>query len=167
MSDGPIRIRGARQHKPQEPGYRPAHRRIDGGDGDQPGQKSSLVFDTRSMLPGSAPLRGDLSRTRASSSTAWTSRRGPHRRRAAGHRHRPDQPGAHLPLHRGHDDRAGRTTPAALRPRRTPALQTASRCGATPGQHPRGDLRAARSGRSAPGGDLPTVPPSPSEGRGR
>ena len=35
----------------------------------------------------------------------------------AGHRHRPDQPGAHLALHRRHDDRAQRPPEAAVRAR--------------------------------------------------
>ena len=42
------------------------------------------------------------------------------RRHSAGHRHRPDEPGAHLALDRRHDDRAQRSPEAAVsRARRT------------------------------------------------
>ena len=52
---------------------------------------------------------------------------------SAGHRHRPDQPGAHLALDRRHDDRAQRSPEAAVRARRAAVLPTAApgRCGAT------------------------------------
>ena len=49
-----------------------------------------------------------------------------HRRHPAGHRHRPDQPGAHLALHRRHHDRAQRSPEAAVRARRGTVLP---RCG--------------------------------------
>jgi excinuclease ABC subunit A len=50
-----------------------------------------------------------------------------HRGHPAGDRHRPDQPGAHLALHRRHHDRAQRPPEAALRPCRHGC--TAGGCG--------------------------------------
>ena len=60
---------------------------------------------------------------------------GPHRGNSPGHRHRPDQSGAHLALHRRDDDRDQRSPQAAVCPRGAAVL---------PGLRPAG---AARYGR--------------------
>ena len=101
-----------------------------------------------------APLRRDLLLLRPPVPRPYgQAPRGRHRRHPPGHRHRPDQSGADLALHRRHHDRAQRPSEAAVHPRRGPALP-GLRGGGAPrhaGVHPG---RAARR-RSRPGdGDL-------------
>ena len=119
MSDGLIRIRGARQHNLKNINldlYEQAELTVVTGPSGS--GKSSLVFDTlfaegqrRYVETFSAYARQFLDRMDK-----------PRRRqgggRAARDRHRPDQPGAQLALHRGHDDGAQRPPEAAVRARR-------------------------------------------------
>ena len=87
--------------------------------------KSSLAFDT-DVQRGAAPLRGDVLLLRAPvprpHGQAPVRRGRRHRRHPAFHRHRPDQPGADLALHRRHHDRAQRPPEAPVRARRGAAL---------------------------------------------
>ncbi len=64
-----------------------------------------------------------------------------HRGHPAGHRHRPDQPGAHLALHGRHDDGDQRPSEAALRAHRPPLLPALRPAG--PARHARDHLRRA------------------------
>ena len=95
--------------------------------------KSSLAFDTH-LRRRPAPLRRDLLALRAPVPRSHgQAAGGAHRGHPAGHRHRPDQPGAHLALHGRHDDRAQRSPEAAVRARRGAVLPraAAAACGAT------------------------------------
>ena len=108
---------------------------------------------------GTAPLRRDLLAVRAAVPRPHgQAAGGPHRRHPARHCDRPDQPGPHLALHRGHDDGAERPHQAALRaglaallPRLRPAGEA---------RLARGDLRGPvqtrrNGGRPAPRDHLP------------
>ncbi len=95
--------------------------------------KSSLVFDTlyaegqrRYVETFSPYARQFLDRMDKPQVDA-------HRGHSAGDRHRPDQPGAHLALDRGHDDGAERPPEAPVRARRAALLPRLrrGRCGAT------------------------------------
>ena len=102
-----------------------------------------------------APLRRDVLAVCAAVSRPHGQAAGrSHRRHSAGHRHRPDQSGAHLALDRRHDDRAQRSSEAAVRARGAAVLPAAaaSRCAATrPRASTRTSLRARASRRrSAP-----------------
>ena len=98
-----------------------------------------------------APLRRDLLALRAAVPRPHGQAAGRlHRRHPAGDRHRPDQPGAHLALHRRHDDRAQRSPEAAVRARRQrcTASAAASRCASDSArEHLRGPERARARGR--------------------
>ena len=69
-----------------------------------------------------------------------------HRRHSAGHRHRPDESGAHLALHRRHDDGAERSPEAAVRARGHAVLPVLRQAGAARHgrEHLRGSDAAAR-----------------------
>ena len=87
-----------------------------------------------------------------------------HRRRAARHRHRPDQPGAHLALHGRHDDRAERPSEAADGPRRHPVLPAVRPAG--PGRR-RGQHRRHRAPAGRRAGGSPPLRHLPGSGTGR
>ena len=72
-----------------------------------------------------------------------------HRRHSARHRHRPDESGAHLALHRRHDDRAQRSPEAAVRARGNASLPQLRQAGAARqrGEHLRRRQRARGRGR--------------------
>ena len=72
-----------------------------------------------------------------------------HLRHPAGDRHRPDEPGAHLALHRRHDDRAQRPSEAAVRARGAAATAALRRAGAA--RHAREHLRRLRARAQAAG----------------
>ena len=83
-----------------------------------------VVAGVRHALRGrSAPLRRNVLAVRAAVSRSHGSSAGrSHRRHSAGDRHRPDQSGAHLALHRRHDDGAQRSPEAAVLARRAAVL---------------------------------------------
>ena len=138
--------------QPEEPGPGHPHRRDDGGDRAQRlGQEQPGV--RHAVCRGPAAVCRDLQRLRAPVPRPHgPACRRPGRRRAAGHRHRPDQPGAHLAFHGRHDDRAERPPEAAVRPRR-PAVRQADRA-AGAARHAGDDLRRP-AGESRRGGQPP------------
>ena len=121
-----------------------------------------------------APLRRDLLLLRPPvprpDGQAPVRRRRRHRRHPALHRHRPDQPGADLALHRRHHDRAQRPPEAAVRARRGAALPGLRGAGAPrhaaldheldPRRRPRsdhGDIRRAGAREFLCGRDRPAA----------
>ena len=117
--------------QPQEPRPRHPHRRDDGRDrAERLGQVEPGVRHAVRRRP--APLRRDLQRLRAPVPRPHGPAGGrPGRRRAAGDRDRPDQPGAQLALDGRHDDRAERPPEAAVRARRA-AVRQADRAAGAP-----------------------------------
>ena len=118
MSSGLIRIRGARQHnlKNLDLDIRTGELTVVTGP-ERVGQVEPGVRHAVRRRP--AALRRDLLGLRAPVPRPHGPARGrPRRGRAAGDRHRPDQPGAQLALDGRHDDRAQRPPEAAVRPRR-------------------------------------------------
>jgi hypothetical protein len=144
--------------QPEEPGPGHPHRRDDGGHRAQRlGQVQPGV--RHAVRRGPAALRRDLQRLRAAVPRPHGPPGGrPRRRRAAGDRHRPDQPGAHLALDGRHDDRAERPPEAAVRARRA-AVRPADRAAGAArhaGDHLRRPAaRAPRARRPAAGLHLP------------
>ena len=144
--------------QPQEPRPRHPHRTA-GRRHRHLGQRQVLAGLRHPLCRRAAPLRRDLLGLcppvpRPDGPTAGRQ----HRRRAAGHRHRPDQSGAHLALDGRHDDRAQRPSEAADGARRHPVLPAVRRAGAhrRRGQHRRRHPRACRRPRRpAPGRQLP------------
>ena len=143
--------------QPQEPRPRPAHRRADGGHRPQrlgqvqPGLRHPLCRGTaalcRDVLGLCAPVPGPHGQAG----------RRPGRRRAAGHRHRPDQSGALLAFHGRHDDRAERPPEAAAGAGGRPVRPQDGAARAA--RHAGDDVRRAdgahQGQRSAAGGDVP------------
>jgi excinuclease ABC subunit A len=124
MSSGLIHIRGARQHNLKNLDLDIRTGEMTVVTGPSGSGKSSLVFDTlyaegqrRYVETFSAYARQFLDRM---------DRPAVDKVEGAGHRHRPDQPGAHQPLHGGHDDRAERPPEALVRPGR-PAVRPPDR----------------------------------------
>ena len=109
--------------------------------------KSSLVFDTlyaegqRRYVETFSPVRAPVPRPHGQAAGRF------HRGHPAGHRHRPDQPGAHLALDGRHDDRDQRPPEAAVRARRarSPAAAARGRCGATPRSRSTREMARARA----------------------
>ena len=99
---------------------------------------------------GPAALRRDVLAVRAPVSRSDGSACGrPHRRRAAGDRDRPDQPGADVAQHGRHDDRAERSPEAAVRARGH-AFLPRLRAAGTARQRRKHLRRAARACGKAP-----------------
>ena len=120
---GTIRIRGARQHnlKNLDLDIRTGEMTVVTGP-ERLGQVQPGV--RHAVRRGPAALRRDLQRLRAPVPRPHGPPGGrPRRRRAAGHRDRPDQPGAQLALDGRHDDRAERPPEAAVRARRRAVRQ--------------------------------------------
>ena len=141
-----------------EPRPRHPHRRDDGGH--RPERLGQVEPGVRHALcRGPAPLCRDLLGLRAPVPRPHGQAGGRQGGgRAAGHRHRPDQPGALLALDRRHDDRAERPPEAAVRARRPAVRPRDGVAGAA--RLARFDLRRAgrargRRRRSARGADLP------------
>ena len=127
MTSGVIRIRGARQHNLKNLDLDIRTGEMTVVTGPSGSGKSSLVFDTlyaegqrRYVETFSAYARQFLERMDRPGG-----RQG--RGRAAGDRHRPDQPGAQLALDGRHDDRAERPPEAAVRARRRAVRQARPR----------------------------------------
>ncbi|TSE20612.1 hypothetical protein Taqua_02396 [Tepidimonas aquatica] len=143
--------------QPAQPGRRHPHRSDHRGHGAQRfGQVVAGVRHPVRRRP--AALRRNLLGVRAPVSGPHGQARGrPHRRCAPRDRHRPDQSGAQLALHGGHDDRTERPPQAAAGARRAVVRPDDGAGGARrhPGQHCRGDPCARRGGRGpALGADL-------------
>ena len=123
------------------------------------GLRKVLAGFRHGLRRGPAPLRRDLLALRpAVPRPHGQAAGGPDRGHPAGHRDRPDQPGAHLALDRRHDDRAERSPEAAVRAGRRSCIAgaAASRCTATRRRRSFADARGARrgAGRSAAGGHV-------------
>ena len=132
--------------QPAQSGSRPPDRRTDRRHG-RVGLRQELARLRHALRGRPAALRRDVLAVRAPVPRPHgPPRGGPHRRRAARDRHRPDQSRAHLAQHGRHDDRAERSPEAAVRPRVAPALPQLLATGAT--RHTGVDLRQPRGARS-------------------
>ena len=113
----PIRIRGARQNNLKNLDLDIPTGATGGGDR-RLGQRQVIAGVRHALCRRPAALRRDLLRLCAAVPRPDGQAAGrPHRRRAAGDRDRPDQSGAHLALHRRHDDRTQRPPEVAARAR--------------------------------------------------
>ena len=158
-----IRIRGARQNNLKNLDLDLPAQRVDRRHGRQ--RFGEILAGVRHpVCRGPAPLRRDVFALCAAVPGPHGPAAGrPHRGHSAGHRHRPDQSGAHLALDRRHHDGAQRSSEAAVRARRGAALPRLRPAGAARyrREHPskRSQARSRGGRRSAAAAD---VSPSPS-----
>ena len=144
----PFQPAGAHPHPrcpaEQPEGAGPGHPHWPAGGGHRRlGQRQVLAGLRHPLCRGPASLRRDLLGLRPPVPRPDGPSPGrQHRRRATGHRHRSDQPGAHLALHGRHDDRAERPSEAADGPCRHPVLPAVRPAG--PGRR-RGQHRRRRA----------------------